>query len=291
MFNTQAIRPQVDAKCEDCIARQTGLCSAFDGGALLDFAHRSYRETYHQGAEIAAQGEVAERVGIVASGLVKVVVLTEGGDEYVLQILRAGHLIGDPDREVNGFSSEAATDTAICWMARQTWHNFLQTHPQIFRGCLSALNRQFEELQLSVVKMRGRSTVQRLALWLIEQLPGAPDGSTPQIRIVLTRRDLASLLDMTVETLCRALHQIEERGAIRLLAPDHLEVRDLGRLRRLAKYQNERIGAALAHPDPVPRLSQRETWSRGGKAPVSKLGSEGHAPGRTPDFATRGGQR
>lgn len=277
MSSIQPIRPQFDAKCDDCTARQTGLCSAFDRDALLDFARRSYRETYRQGAEIAAQGEAADRIGIVASGLVKLVVLTEGGDEHVLQILRTGHLIGDPEREVNGFSSEAATETTICWMPRQTWHGFLQSHPQIFRGFLSALNRQFEELQMSVVKMRGRSTVQRLALWLVEQLPGATEGSTPQIRIVLTRRDLASLLDMTVETLCRALHQIEERGAIRLLAPDHLAVTDLGRLRRLAKFQNEQIGAALAEPAPAPRLSDFDRGAMGGKAAAMRSGA-GQAP-------------
>jgi len=36
---------------------------------------------------------------------------------------------------------------------------------------------------------------------------------------------------MTVETLCRSLHQLEERGVIRLLAPDLVEVRDRPRLR------------------------------------------------------------
>lgn len=270
MFNSHGFRPQFDANCDDFVAHRTGFCSAFDDKAMLDFSRRSYREIYRQGSEIAAQGEVAERVGIIASGLVKTVVLTEGGDEYVLQILRSGHLIGNPENELSGFSCQAVTDTAIRWMPRTSWHAFLQSHPQIFLGCLAALNQQFEELQLSLVKMRGRTAVQRLAFWLLEQASGATENSMPQIRLLLSRRDLASLLNMTTETLCRALHQIEERGAIHLLAPDRLKIIDPERLRRLAKYHDERIGAALAEPAHAPRLSQHSTWSERGKVSMAR---------------------
>ena len=58
---------------------------------------------------------------------------------------------------------------------------------------------------------------------------------------------LASLLEMTVETLCRALHLIEERGAIRLVTPDIVEVLNPRRPCLLGRGQDGRLQGRLLH--------------------------------------------
>ena len=230
----ETMRQPGATRCHGCAVRSSGFCSAFDAESLVEFSAHSSWKSYDRGTEIATQGEPSDRVGVIARGLVKVVMLTERGEEHLLQILRSGQLVGIPGSETSGFAVETATDADMCWMPRPIWERFLRERPQHFRACLVTMTQQLEELQLSVVKMRGRSTLERVALWLLQQLPQRSGEAAPVIRIELTRRDLASLLDMTVETLCRSLRRLDEKGAIDLITPDCAEIVDLGTLRLLA---------------------------------------------------------
>lgn len=241
-------RPPASNRCNSCAARKNGFCCTLDADSLADFATRSFRTRHEQGTEISIQGEQADKIGVIASGLVKVIVITEQGDEHLLQILHTGQLVGDPDKASNRYSWEAASETVVCWMPKKSWETFLKARPDHFRAYAASMTAQLDELRDSMIRMRGRSTLQRTACWLLEQVPNATDATRPEISIVLSRRDLASLLDMTVETLCRALHQLDERGAIDLMTPDHVRVTDLVKLRVLGKCPDEAVGAALDEP-------------------------------------------
>ena len=101
--------------------------------------------------------------------------------------------------------------------------------------------RLVQEQRFAQVALRGRSALQRVAHWLFLQIPAEPTPSPVRLRILLTRRDLASLLEMTIETLCRVLHQLEDKGAIWLSAPDLVELRDRARLKQLGRGRDERL--------------------------------------------------
>ncbi|MGR3365195.1 MAG: Crp/Fnr family transcriptional regulator [Maritimibacter harenae] len=247
--------------CANCQSRGLGFCSLLTGESRKRFAAATYRSRYVQGAEIAAQDEPNDRIGIVASGLVKNVVITENGDEHLIQIVKPGQFVGDPNRETNSFSSEAAIPAEVCWIPRPAWLAYLNESPAHFQAFVATLADQFEATRQTVIKMRGRNTTQRVALWLLEQVPLATGGRETVVHIPLTRRDLASLLDMTVETLCRALHQLDTRGAITLLAPDVVEVTNMARLRTQAKWHDDRVQQTLARPAFQALGGARRNWS------------------------------
>ncbi len=210
---------------------EPGAAAGLDPAALLACSARCHLGRYRQGAEIAGQGERSDRIGIVASGLVKIVNLTERGDAQVLQILRRGHLVGLPESRASAFAWEAAVDAEVCWIPRPAWEALLCERPDQLRACLATMQRQLEDMQLWVVAMRGRSTLERVAFWLLQEAESTGGAVIP---VRLTRRDLASLLDMTVETLCRQLRQLQRRRAVRMPAPDRVEIVDAARLRHLA---------------------------------------------------------
>ena len=64
------------------------------------------------------------------------------------------------------------------------------------------------------------------------------------IPILPSRRDLASLLDCTTETLSRSLHRRQDMGLIKLVTPERIEIRDPAGLGRMAGPQ-EGLCAAL----------------------------------------------
>ena len=237
--------------CALCGTRNLGICQLLDSSCGVRVAARSQPLSYLRSAEILVQGEHADRIGIIRSGFVKVVLLGEDGDHQVIQILKPGQIVGDPCTRKNAFSWEAATAARICWLQLSTLNTIMKDHPQVYKAFLHVIARQLEEHRIWAASMRRRNTVQRIAFWLIQQAPGLQDGATVVIEIALTRRDLASLLDMSVETLCRGLHQLCDRYAIRLRTPERIEILNIIKLRILARCSNERMNDALKTREPM----------------------------------------
>lgn len=267
--------------CTACNGPGHGFCSELDGESLARFTALAHPGRYAQGEEIAPQGTRLDRIGVIASGMVKIVALTESGEEYVLQLLHPGQLVGNAVPEQAGCTWEAAADTTVCWMPSKAWREFLNEQPQRFEAFLHSISHQLEDAWQTALRMRGRKTVQRIAYWLLEQVSDRRLTAGQQVHIPLSRRDLASLLDMTSETLCRALQQLVARKAIRLLAPDQVEIADPARLRLLAKWSDPRIDAALG------RTGQAASQRVGGNGPqrsgpVQHAGQRGiyHEPRR-----------
>jgi len=236
--------------CDSCAANNLGFCGLLDRNSFSLLSERSQQIRYTKGDEIAIQGERSDRIGIISAGLVKVVLMTEDGEHHVLQLLKPGQIVGDPCKSENVFSWEAAVSAEVCWINRQALEKLMQDHPQIHKAYLAITARQLEAHRLWTASMRGRNTLQRTAFWIVQQLKKATDGGTENIRIELSRRDLASLLDMTAETLCRSLHQLVDRGAITLLAPDKIKVLNFTKLQLFARCAERRVSEALnSHAD------------------------------------------
>lgn len=231
--------------CVTCTPRRLGLCGLLDSTSLAVLSVRSQHVRYKSGDEIALQGERSDRIGIISTGLVRVVLMTEDGEHHLLQLLKPGQIVGDPYRPENAFSWEAVISTEICWINRQTLEKLMHDHPQVHQAYLSVIARQLEDHRLWAAAMRGRNTLQRTAFWVVQQLSPVAEGSAEIIQIELSRRDLASLLDMTVETLCRSLHQLADRDAIALLAPDEIKVLNPTKLRFFARCGERRASEVL----------------------------------------------
>ncbi len=235
--------------CASCAAHDFGLCGMLGDACSSLLSPRCHQTRYKRGDELALQGELTDRIGIISSGLVKVVLMTADGEHHILQLLKPGHIVGDPCKAENAFSWEAATSARICWVNRATLNALIRDEPQIYRAYLAITAQQLEEHRLWAASMRGRNTLQRIAFWIVQQLPDARDGAKATVRIPLTRRDLASLLDMTVETLCRGLHQLADRNAICLLTPEEIDVVDMTKLRLFGRCGEDRVHEVLNAPD------------------------------------------
>ncbi|MBF9029961.1 helix-turn-helix domain-containing protein [Rhodobacterales bacterium HKCCE3408] len=285
MIQTSVIRPAALDRCADCPGKCFGPCAVMTAEIGQKVAQRSAAARYTRGAELLAQGEPVTRIGIVTSGLIKIAMVDEHGNDRVLQLLHAGEIVGTPAGGDSDFSYQAATDAEICWIALPALDTILQEEPAAYRGFLDTVLGQLREQHLSTVAMRGRNTLERVAYWLVLQMPrNRPEGAA-HVRILLSRRDLASLLDMTVETLCRVLHQLDETGALTILSPEEVLVTDLPHLRALARDHDEAIRAALS----------RDGWEWGARirdvaAPV-RLRAGGSASPRLAGHGIESGRR
>lgn len=265
-----AISPaQIRSRCIACEAGSHGFCAEVDGDVRSLFSERGFRTDYGLGDEIIAQGTTIDRIGIIAKGLVKVCMITEDGDEFVLQVLGPGQIVGEIGGSETAFSWEAATPAEICWITLSALDSLMRDHPLIDRALLAMTSQQLEDMRLWAATMRGRNTLQRIAFWLLVNIDDPDVAEKPIIRIALTRRDLASFLDMTSETLCRGLSQLAARRAVRLRAVDLIELTDVTKLRLFARCPDHRVSATLGAHDFATKTPRR-LGSTGSKTAVSR---------------------
>lgn len=134
-------------RCQTCAARENGFCALLGTDRQVDFAARSYRVQYEPGQKITVQGRAAERVGVIGTGVVRMLARTAGGTLYPLQLLHDGQIIAEPEPESHWFACEAASAVDVCWMPGQIWGAFLRQHSAHLRAYLSTMARQVEDLR------------------------------------------------------------------------------------------------------------------------------------------------
>ena len=245
MCPPQQIENNGTNSCHDCPAAQSGPCQWLDSSLRDRLVSASVQKSFRQGETILPSGQTPAWLGIVLSGLVKISTLDEQGNEHVLQLLHPGEMVGDPFGAPAPFSFDAATNTRLCLTQRSSINEVFTRNPDAYAAHLRIAMRQQLEHHFAQLAMRGRNSLQRVAYWISTQTPDTGTDRLLCVRILLSRRDLASLLEMTVETVSRNLHQLEDRGIIRIMTPDRLEIVDAVRLRLLARDQDARLKETL----------------------------------------------
>lgn len=257
------VRPRKPVSdCLNCNVGEAGPCGTFPAEIRSRIAAASLPRQFAQGATILPGGRRATRVGIILSGLVKVTSLDEHGNEHLLQLLHPGEFVGDPFGGDLPFSCEAATDVALCMMPSAVFSEALDSDPGACVAHLRWMLHQQSEQRCFNLAMRARSSLERLAYWIAAQAPFGTADRVISIRILLSRRDLASLLDCTTETLSRGLHRLQDMGLIKLVTAERIEIRDPDGLGRTAGPQEGPCAALLqmrarewgAKPINLPRI-------------------------------------
>lgn len=265
------VDPNAGIACVDCPAANSGPCRWIDASLREKLMASTIQRSFQQGETILPGGQVPARIGIILSGLVKIATIDEQGNEHVLQLLHPGEMIGDPFGAPAPFSHDAATETRICLTQRAVVKEAFDRQPSAYAAHLRIAMRQQLEHHFAQLALRGRNSLQRIACWISTQVTAPGADRVLSVRILLSRKDLASLLEMTVETLSRNLHQLEDRGVIRIVTPERLEILDLARLRLLGRDQDTRLKETLA----------REGWEWGARTV--------NLPRFKPQAATRNG--
>lgn len=221
--------------CSICPVRRRGICGGFTKEDREALAKKSNITFVRSGSSILNQDEDCNRVGIIISGVAKGVYYTSEGNVQLLRFSQPGELIGAPIASKNGVSTEAATDMLLCSITNEALNVLLRDRLSLYPSYFNFVSNRLESEQVWHAELRQRSTIERLAFWLMAQIPSDKQPAEPVINIQFTRRDLAAYLNMSAETLCRALGRLVSLEAITLPNPCQVDVRDTAKLGSLAK--------------------------------------------------------
>lgn len=187
-----------------------------------------------------ARGEQVHRPGsgsgldVVHRGRVKVHRTSESGAEQLVRVLGPGEFFGETalltGRDADSWAV-ALEPTEVCHVPSKGIATLLREHPEVALRMLGVLARRLDNAEQQLSSVTGESVARRI----VDHLLGlAAESGSDTFRLPTTKRDLASYLGTTPETLSRRLRSLEDAGLLRLGPRGLVELRDREGLRAAA---------------------------------------------------------
>lgn len=185
-----------------------------------------HRRHYQAGEPIFDAGDPMDSLMIVASGQVKVFQLATNGKEQLLYLLTTGDFDGETalfsQTNHNSFA-QTLMPTQICSITRSEFQRLMQKYPTISLNLLNEFGKRITELEKRTTKATTTPVESRLADYLVET---AAQYQSAEFKLPLKKKDLATYLGTTPETISRKLTELEQRGLITQTGSKQIKIND-----------------------------------------------------------------
>ena len=163
-----------------------------------------------------AEGGPTASLLVVNTGRLRLTRSNSEGAEQLLRVLDAGDFIGIESFLTGahpGHSATAMGDAVLCEFRHAARAGLLERFPAIGAALLGALAAQLSRTEERLVAQTLEPVEHRVADYLVS-LPSRPDPRGLRIELPLTKKDIASYLGTSPESLSRSLRALAEAGII-----------------------------------------------------------------------------
>jgi len=186
-----------------------------------------------KGEVLFRAGEEDDTLYIIHTGKVRIYRLSESGKEQLVRILNPGDFTGEvaifQPGSVHENYAEALQNTSICLIKQDDLHKYLLEYPQISLKILSEVTMRLKESEKQTTQVAIENVESRLISFLAECAEKGSDNS-PTITLPMSKKDLASYLGTTPETISRKFTSLEQHGLILQLPKGKIKIPDLDQL-------------------------------------------------------------
>jgi CRP-like cAMP-binding protein len=182
---------------------------------------------YKKGEIIFHSGDQADTLYIVSKGKIRIYRLSESGKEQIVRILNPGDFTGELalfKKDFHESYGEALEDTNICLIKQSDLQALLLKYPSISLKILTEFSNRLEQSEKQTTRFATEKVETRLALFLAECLS---DNQVSEFKLPMSRKDLASYLGTSPETISRKLTELEKQGYIKQKEHKKIEILDL----------------------------------------------------------------
>ena len=173
---------------------------------------------------------------VLHTGRLKVYRLSPDGSERIVRVLGPGDFTGETSVFTGGRPDDYASaleESRLCVFRHEDLEALIRAHPDIGLRMLAALSGRLADTEHRLDALTSRDVESRLAGYLLG-LPGDWSGTTLTVTLPLAKKDVASLLDTSPESLSRALTRLAAQGVIAHDGGRVVTITQTDRLQRLA---------------------------------------------------------
>lgn len=181
---------------------------------MLEIAKTTTHAQYERNDIIYGAGDQSAHLYIVHQGRVKIYLLSESGKEQLIRILEPGDFMGELSLFTESMFDHYAVameKTEICVLRRVDLQAFLLKYPTISIKILEEFGRRLDRTEKLISSLTSEDAEKRIAAYLLELLDGQNDQT---LTLPMAKKDLASYLGTTPETVSRKLAEFQEHGWI-----------------------------------------------------------------------------
>lgn len=198
-----------------------------EAAELKEIVSTARSVSHPRGQMIYRPGEPSEGIYIVHKGSMRIFRESSGGKEQLVRILGPGEFSGELalfNESVHDAYAEALEPLEICMISRESLQAFLLKYPQIALKMLAEFSSRLATSEEQAARIAMETVETRIAMYLAGQVEAWKNA---RIKLPMRRKDLASHLGTTPETISRKLADFEAAGWIRQTGQRDIEVIDL----------------------------------------------------------------
>ncbi|MEC5424920.1 Crp/Fnr family transcriptional regulator [Virgibacillus sp. C22-A2] len=181
---------------------------------MVQIVKMSRHINFKKGEVIHHEGDTLDYLYIVHQGRVKIYQLFENGKEQLLRILETGEFMGElalfTEKVVDSYA-EAIENTEICAIHRSDMQLLMKDYPTIAVKVLEQISNRLDQTEKLVGQLSAKDVETRTAAYLIDL---AAKKDSMEIVLPMSKKDLASYLGTTQETISRRLSNFQTNGWI-----------------------------------------------------------------------------
>ena len=191
---------------------------------------------FAKGSVLFAEGQKSHSLYSLTSGLVKITHISADGREQIVGLSTPGKLLvglQSISADRYEYTAVAETDVYACRIRHRGLMRAVRNQGDIALRLVAALNAQLAHARELMQVMGHKCAAAKIASFIQLVAPETPHDGKPAM-LPFSRREIANLLGLSEETVCRQMAKMKRRGV--LYAPrGRIEVLDWNGLQAIAE--------------------------------------------------------
>jgi CRP/FNR family cyclic AMP-dependent transcriptional regulator len=201
-----------------CIA-SSDIFGGLDDGMLNRIAARTSVRDFDAGQTLFQQGDEADGLYCIVSGIVRIYLVHEDGRELTINLLEKGDVIGEIallDGLSRTASATALSPTRTVFLGRAAFDELMDESPQLARHCIYVLCERVRKNTDHITQSAFLDLRHRLMnlLWELAIGHGELRGGSGMIALKLTQGDVAQMLGVTREAINKQFRTLARDGVV-----------------------------------------------------------------------------
>ena len=209
-----------------------GLSDEFQ--CIVDNAAQSVK--FDQGEVLFLQGQPSSNLYSLTSGMVKICSNTTDGREQIVGLSSPGNLLvglQSINDSRHAYTAIAVTDVNACKINHRALLDRVQSRGDVALRLIRAANSQLAHSRALMEAMGHKCAVAKIASFILLMTPKSK-RSERRFAMPFSRMEMASILGLSEETVCRLMARLKRSGAI--FAPrGKIEIRDWNQLQEISE--------------------------------------------------------